>query len=76
MGHSFFNSLHRNPDLGLIVPEMQLAVFGMGILLTDFLLDAKSKAANGLMALTGIAFSAYSLYRLRGVEASGFHNTI
>ena len=76
MGHSFFNSLHRNPDLGLIVPEMQLAVFGMGILLTDFLLDAKSKAANGLMALAGIAFSGYSLYRLRGVEASGFHNTI
>jgi NADH-quinone oxidoreductase subunit N len=76
MVQAFLQYLRQNPDIGLLVPEMQLAVFGMGILLTDFLLDSKSKAANGLMALAGIAFSGVSVYRLRGIEVAGFHNSI
>ena len=76
MWQAFIQYLHQSPDLGLIVPEMQLALFGMGILLCDFLLDASSKSANALMALMGISFSGYSLYRLRGVEVAGFHNSI
>jgi NADH-quinone oxidoreductase subunit N len=76
MWHSFVQYLQHNPDIGLIVPEMQLALFGLAILLMDFLLDARSKSGNAILALTGIGFSAYSLYRLRDVEAAGFHNSV
>jgi hypothetical protein len=44
MWQAFVQYLHQNPDIGLIVPEMQLALFGLAILLMDFLLDARSKS--------------------------------
>src|SRR5713226_900954 len=76
MWSQFISYLHQSREIGLIVPELQLTVFGLGILLTDFLLDAKSKAWNAAMALMGIGFSGYSLWMLRGTEAIGFHNSI
>ncbi len=76
MWHSFLNLMRQQGDLALIVPQMQLAVFGLGILLTDFLLDERSKAWNALMALVGTGFSGYSLWRLSGRETTGFGDSI
>src|SRR5712692_3481121 len=80
MWQAYLQYLHQSPDLGLVVPELQLALFGMGILLTDFLLDETSKAFNAAMALVGVFFSGYSLWqlhlRLNGSEVVGFHNSI
>jgi NADH-quinone oxidoreductase subunit N len=76
MWSQFINYLHPSREIGLIVPELQLTVFGLGILLTDFLLDVRSKAWNAAMALMGICFSGFSLWMLRGTEAMGFHSSV
>jgi len=44
-------------DLGAIVPELELAVFGMFLLIFDLVVEEKRKL--GLVALLGIAFSAF-----------------
>lgn len=54
IGHDFF----------MILPEVELALFGLAILLLDYLLGVKEKAFNALVAMCGVGFSAYSLYRL------------
>ena len=54
---------HR-ADLQLILPELQLALFGLGILLTDFLLEPRYKYWNAIMAFVGVSFSGYSLWQL------------
>ncbi len=51
-------------DLFLILPMVQLSLFGLGILITDFLLEARYKYWNAVMALLGVAFSGFSLWRL------------
>jgi NADH-quinone oxidoreductase subunit N len=57
-------------DLGAIVPELELAVFGMFLLIFDLVVETKRRL--GLIALLGIAFSAFFLFRLRGVEFSAY----
>ena len=44
-----------------------LVLFAMGILLTDFLLEARDKYFNALMAMLGVIFSGICLWQLRGV---------
>lgn len=56
-------------DFRLILPQVQLALFGLGILLTDFLLEQRYKYWNAVMAMLGIGFSGYALWQLRGVVA-------
>jgi len=51
-------------DGALILPQIQLAIFALGILLTDFWLEEDQKAWNGWTALAGVGFSAYSLVKL------------
>ncbi|MGA2482059.1 MAG: NADH-quinone oxidoreductase subunit N [Candidatus Acidiferrales bacterium] len=68
-------------DLHLIMPEIMLVLFGLGILLIDLWEDAQSKALNAVMALVGVIFSGYSLWELYvRVPAYGpqlgFRNTI
>src|SRR5208282_2091759 len=64
-------------DFALVLPQAQLALFGMGILLTDFLLDRKSRWWNALLALVGIGFSALALRKLRDLETvSGYRGAI
>jgi len=63
-------------DGGLILPQIQLAIFGLGILLTDFWVEKDQKYFNGVVALAGVAFSGYSLWNLREQEATGFAGTI
>src|SRR5271156_2397740 len=77
MPSHFFDWFRQQRDFSLIVPQVQLALFGMGILLTDFLLDRKSRYWNALLALVGIGFSALALRHLSNVEdASAFAGAI
>jgi NADH-quinone oxidoreductase subunit N len=70
-------------DFGLILPQVMLALFGLGILLTDFLLDARQKWMNAVMAMVGVGFSGFALWRLnsgllqfRGDTFRGFNNSL
>jgi len=56
---------------GLLLPEMMLVLFAMGILLTDYLLEARDKFFNALMAMLGVVFSGITLWQLRGVAERG-----
>jgi NADH-quinone oxidoreductase subunit N len=60
----------------LILPQIQLTLFALGILLTDFLLDEEHKHWNAIVALVGVVISGYALYRLHDVRAAGFADTI
>lgn len=51
-------------DLVLIMPQLQLVLFGLGILLIDFWMDAKTKYMNAVLALMGIGFSGFAVSRL------------
>jgi len=55
-------------DFALILPQVQLGIFGLGILLTDFLLDRKSRHWNALLALFGVGFSGAALWNLTNLE--------
>jgi NADH-quinone oxidoreductase subunit N len=49
---------------GLLLPEMMLVLFAMGILLTDHLLETRDKFFNALMAMLGVIFSWLTLVGL------------
>src|SRR2546428_740785 len=57
-------------DVGAIIPELELAVFGMFLLIFDLLIKEKRKL--GLIALVGIGISSFFLFTLRGVEYSAY----
>src|SRR5215471_1010522 len=57
-------------DIGAIVPELELAVFGMALLIFDLLIE--NKRTLGLISLAGVAISGFFLFRLRGVEFSAY----
>lgn len=63
-------------DFGLIMPMVMLAFFGLSILLTDFLLGARDKKWNAVMAFLGVAFSAWTLWGLRNYDVTGFSASI
>lgn len=63
-------------DGALILPQIQLAIFGLGILITDFWLEEKQKQWNAWTAMAGLGFSAYALWNLRNVATLGFRGTI
>src|ERR1700674_85334 len=68
---SGFQSFMQQGGGGLLLPEMMLVLFAMGILLTDYLLEARDKYFNALMAMLGVMFSAICLWQLRGAADSG-----
>ncbi len=71
-----------------VLPEMELLLFALGILIFDFLLEKKEKHWNAWLALAGVAASGLGLFmqgkRFNLVHASGadvpwvfgFQNTI
>ena len=66
-------------DFFLILPEVELALFGLAILLFDFMLGVKDKAVNAVFAMLGVIFSGFSLYRLRALgpdAVGGFDGSI
>src|SRR5215470_1441695 len=65
----------------LILPEIELTLFGLGILLIDFTLGVKERYLNAGLALVGTAFSAYTVWKLRipvamGGAQYGFHESV
>lgn len=73
-------------DGAIILPELELLLFAMGILIIDRWIDAKEKYWNAVLALAGICFSGFTLWLLRDrVERArndfadpillGFHDT-
>src|SRR5216684_1467741 len=59
-------------DGATILPEIELVLFGLGILLIDFWIDEKEKYWNAGLALAGTLFSGFTLWMLRGrVSARG-----
>jgi NADH-quinone oxidoreductase subunit N len=52
-------------DGRLILPEVELTLFGLGILLIDFTLGVKERYFNAGLALMGTLFSAYTVWKLR-----------
>jgi len=60
----------RAQDLSAIGPELELALFGMILLVADLLVE--SKRVLGYIALVGIAWSGFFLYRLHGVDARAY----
>src|ERR1700730_19042700 len=74
-----FRSFMQETGGGLLLPEMMLVLFALGILLTDYLLEARDKYFNALMAMLGVMFSGICLWQLRGVAergAVGFSNSL
>src|SRR5215475_9470864 len=68
-------------DGRLILPELQLTLFGLGILLIDFTLGVKERYFNAGLALLGTIFSAYTVWELRVPVAAngsllGFHESV
>ena len=78
-----FNEFFSRQDLLLIKPAMLLALFGCGILLTDFLHERRQKYLNAVTALLGLGFTGAQLYLIQramkqaGVtEAVGFNGAL
>jgi NADH-quinone oxidoreductase subunit N len=60
----------------VILPQMELLLFALGILIFDFLLTKKEKYWNAILALAGIFFSGFGVYmqaeRYNAVGRPGF----
>jgi NADH-quinone oxidoreductase subunit N len=68
-------------DGAVILPEIELTLFGLGILLIDFTLGVKERYLNAGLALAGTLFSAYTVWKLRIPVAAngslfGFHESV
>jgi NADH-quinone oxidoreductase subunit N len=79
----FINSIlsYLQGDGAVILPEIELVLFGLGILLIDFWIEEKEKYLNAGLALAGTLFSAVTLWRLRAPVAAngellGFHDSV
>jgi len=83
MNIPIFNSIlsYLRGDGATILPEIELLLFGLGILVIDFWIEQKEKYMNAGMALAGTIFSAFTLWRLRPAvaargELAGFHGSV
>src|SRR5207247_8373560 len=68
-------------DVAAILPEMELVLFGLGIVLIDFWIEQKDKYWNAGLALAGTIFSGFTVFRLRGAivargDLLGFHDSV
>jgi NADH-quinone oxidoreductase subunit N len=57
-------------DGAVILPEIELTLFGLGILLIDFTIGVKEKYWNAGLAIAGTLFSGYTLWKLRAAVAA------
>src|SRR5499427_1187205 len=90
MQHSVLFSIleYLHGDGLVILPQMELLLFALGILIFDFLLEKKEKHWNAILALLGVAASAFGLFlqsrRYNALRLDpafsrdlvGFHNTV
>src|SRR6266480_1131661 len=80
---SFLSAItdYMRGDGAVILPEVQLTLFGLRILLIDFTLGAKERYLNAGLAFVGTLFSAYTVWKLRLPVAAngsqyGFHDSV
>jgi NADH-quinone oxidoreductase subunit N len=64
--HHLVNFLGTDPMMVLIKPQLLLLLFGLGILVTDSLLEPGQKFFNAVMAMMGVLFSLWALWQLKG----------
>src|SRR5229473_25821 len=83
MSIPFINAIrsYLQGDGAAILPEMELVLFGLGILLIDFWIEQKEKYWNAGLALAGTIFSAFTIWSLRGAIVArgdffGFHDSV
>src|SRR6267378_4371658 len=83
MNIPFINAIrsYLQGDGAAILPEMELVLFGLGILLIDFWIERKEKYWNAGLALAGTIFSAFTIWKLRGAvvargDFAGFHESV
>jgi len=83
MNIPFINGIlsYLQADGAAILPEMELVLFGLGILLIDFWIEQKDKYWNAGLALAGTIFSGFTVFRLRGAivargDLLGFHDSV
>src|SRR2546429_6043982 len=83
MNIPFINGIlsYLQGDGAAILPEMELVLFGLGILLIDFWIEQKDKYWNAGLALAGTIFSGFTIFRLRGAivakgDVFGFHDSV
>jgi NADH-quinone oxidoreductase subunit N len=50
-------------DFFVLRPAILLALFGCGILITDFFIEARQKFLNAWIALLGLGFTAYAVWQ-------------
>jgi NADH-quinone oxidoreductase subunit N len=63
----------------LILPELMLVIFALGILICDHMLEVRDKTFNAVMAMIGVCFSAYVLWGMRNFaeqSPAGFSDSI
>jgi len=63
LGHAL--SFLQAKDISMIKPQLMLAMFGIAILLTDFLIEPAQKSWNAVFAMMGVIFSAITLLQFR-----------
>src|SRR5467141_3764635 len=83
MNIPFINAIlnYLRGDGAVILPEIELVLFGLGILVIDFWIEQKEKYWNAGLALAGTIFSSFTLWKLRGAiavkgEFAGFHESV
>src|SRR5260370_5878121 len=83
MSITFINAIrsYLQGDGAAILPEMELVLFGLGILLIDFWIEQKEKYWKAGLALAGTIFSAFTIWRLGGAIVArgaffGFHDSV
>src|SRR5438046_4664978 len=69
-----WNPFFQRLDYLAIAPEIILTIFGLGILLIDFMLERRDKYLNAVTALVGLGFSGYKLLKFwsQNPNYSGF----
>ena len=58
-------------DFLVLKPVILLTLFGMGVLLTDLLLETRYKYFNAITALVGVGFASVSMWMLQSQMAAG-----
>src|SRR5216684_4010857 len=83
MNIPFIHAIQRylQGEGAIILPEIELLLFGLGILVIDFWIEQKDKYLNAGLALAGTVFSALTLWKLRGAiavrgELLGFRDSV
>jgi NADH-quinone oxidoreductase subunit N len=74
--HSVLGSIldYIHGDGLTVLPELELLLFALGILIFDFLLERKEKSWNAYVALAGVAAAAYGLFE-QGLRFNGLRET-